>query len=315
MPASTLLGQTATLQDTYLTKLKDGSITDAELTALLQADAFKASTGYVNTGEPTSNTHFSASDGVKHFVQTVGPQIPEGMLHALNTRMLILVPKGDANTYLRNSLGLLAKTMLAYELFKYPKEAEKHFTHPNARFLEEFGSPAEERYERAINNLKAVILKPSVDFFNAPIVPIIPTTPAIIPATPARKSLAEVAQYYTHAVNPKESGRSHLYRASTATYTSLASNPEYSSLTGDSLKTKILENFKEQLEACSTKGALLSTVARLKETDEYQILSTGQGLFTRTLGIETSSVKAFNQMVKGLSANLDDETLKPPSSP
>ena len=75
---------------------------------------------------------------------------------------------------------------------------------------------------------------------------------------------------------------------------------EYLKQKGDYLKTRILSDFKNQIEQAPSKD-FDEFVKRLKETAEYQVLAKGQGVVTRvagSIGLKTSSVEAFNEMVK-----------------
>lgn len=71
---------------------------------------------------------------------------------------------------------------------------------------------------------------------------------------------------------------------------------EYQNSKGDHLKSQILDAFKKQLEGARHLNDLENIIRNLKNTPQYTVLKTGQGLFTRLFGIETSSIAAFRGM-------------------
>ncbi|WP_284698353.1 hypothetical protein [Legionella micdadei] len=79
----------------------------------------------------------------------------------------------------------------------------------------------------------------------------------------------------------------------------------------DPLKSKILEDFKEQLEH-ATADNIDQVVVDIEESSEYKALATGQGVMTRLFHLETSSVKAFKDMVAERRADLElENSFKP----
>lgn len=68
-------------------------------------------------------------------------------------------------------------------------------------------------------------------------------------------------------------------------------------LKGDALKTHILLDVKTELDRIVSQDELESFINNFKLSDEYQILNTGQGFMTQKFNLETSSIKAFNEMI------------------
>ncbi|WP_454781177.1 RhoGAP domain-containing protein [Legionella sp. WA2022007384] len=84
----------------------------------------------------------------------------------------------------------------------------------------------------------------------------------------------------------------------------------YKGFEGDLLKSRILLNFKKQLENATLEN-LDDEVAKLIDKPEYNVLATSQGLATWIFGRETSSVKAFREMVAERRSDLEfDSALK-----
>ena len=70
----------------------------------------------------------------------------------------------------------------------------------------------------------------------------------------------------------------------------------YQKYTGDYLKSQILEDLKKQIQDTSSKEELDALKEKVKTSYEYDVLKTGQGWFTQTFGIKTSSVDALDSM-------------------
>ncbi len=68
------------------------------------------------------------------------------------------------------------------------------------------------------------------------------------------------------------------------------------SLRGDALKTKILHKISSQIIKCDNEEALNKTIEDFKNSDDYKILKTSQGLFSWFFSIKTSSLKAFEDV-------------------
>ena len=90
--------------------------------------------------------------------------------------------------------------------------------------------------------------------------------------------------------------RFHLFSAH-ASENMKAKFPNYQHIKGDSLKTMILQAFKDSLENVVDGVKLASIIHAFKRSDEYAILKRGQGLATRVFALKTDSIKAFDKMV------------------
>lgn len=88
----------------------------------------------------------------------------------------------------------------------------------------------------------------------------------------------------------------HLFEVKGEKFTAL--KEEYKKLRGDHLKTNILLELKRQIGFTSSKEELAALVSKLKESEEYKVLETNQDLTGKIFDFETSSVKAFKEMVK-----------------
>jgi hypothetical protein len=114
-------------------------------------------------------------------------------------------------------------------------------------------------------------------------------------------------KYAYKTLNPL-GGRFHFFTVSSEAFDL---NHKYSKSTGDYLKTQILEGFKIQIEKTASKEDLQQLKHKLMKTPEYQILKTGQGLFTKITGIKTSSVIAFETMCSDQERYLESAQIKP----
>ena len=125
-----------------------------------------------------------------------------------------------------------------------------------------------------------------------------------------KPSVAIENKYAYKAFNP-EAGRSHLFSASIST-ASVADDfkSRYKAMHGDHLKTKILEDLKEKIQNTSSKAELGELKTKLMTSPEYDVLKTGQGLFTRITGIKTSSVVALEDMLKQKEESFDKPSFK-----
>jgi hypothetical protein len=103
---------------------------------------------------------------------------------------------------------------------------------------------------------------------------------------------SDIKKYYAHAND--DGSRSHRYIASMEGATVKESLKQ---LKGDALKTKILLAFKTELDSITSKEELDTFVTQFKDTQEYSVLKTSQGWFTKAFDLKTSSVEAFDQMV------------------
>ncbi len=96
----------------------------------------------------------------------------------------------------------------------------------------------------------------------------------------------------------------------------VAFKSQYENTKGDVLKTKILINFKAGIEKCTNLEEIDRYVAKYKNSEEYKILETGQGLLTRAAHkvglkemIRTDSVSAIDEIVKEAKENLPNNTI------
>lgn len=96
----------------------------------------------------------------------------------------------------------------------------------------------------------------------------------------------------------------HFFKAGTENVASL--KEKYLHLSGDQLKTAILINFEKALEKANGTQSFKEIEQSLRNSDEFKILATSQGVVTWLLGGETSSVKAFNQMVDKISKEVEE---------
>ncbi len=82
---------------------------------------------------------------------------------------------------------------------------------------------------------------------------------------------------------------------------------KYEQYKGDYLKTKILEDFKKQIEKTSSTEELVALKKTLTGSYAYDVLKKGQGWFTQVTGIKTSSLIALDDMFKQQEKYLKDE--------
>ena len=104
----------------------------------------------------------------------------------------------------------------------------------------------------------------------------------------------------------KDSDRFHLFEASSENL-----SEKFHNLKGDYLKDKILNVFKDKLEKTSSKEELDTLVKEFKSSDEFKTLEKGQGLTTRIFGLKTSSIEAFEEMVRAQETNIEKSTKHP----
>lgn len=116
-----------------------------------------------------------------------------------------------------------------------------------------------------------------------------------------RESL-QMSTYYKHATPTMEDNRSHSFEAV---------SDKFHNLKGDCLKTRILLTLKSQLtdlaNNCDSKEQFDQHVLKIRnENPDYKILTKSQDLMTKTFGLGTSSLSAFNQMVTDLRGGIKD---------
>jgi hypothetical protein len=115
-----------------------------------------------------------------------------------------------------------------------------------------------------------------------------------------------IKKFYPHAT--ADSSRFHFFSASSL---------KYEKLSGDALKTQILILLYIELGNCKNLIEFNNKMVEIKYREEYTILARGQGITTRALGLETSSIKAFKNMTYELSlafAELDQSSLDSPNN-
>ena len=87
-------------------------------------------------------------------------------------------------------------------------------------------------------------------------------------------------------------------------------NECYNDATGDYLKTRILDDFNQQIQGCKDIESLNDLKATFKLSVKFAVLNTGQDvfmyLFGQLFGIKTSSVKALEQMFHDKETNLSE---------
>lgn len=85
---------------------------------------------------------------------------------------------------------------------------------------------------------------------------------------------------------------------------------KYARYKGDHLKTQILDNLKKRIEDTTSLKELDELKKELKTSYESDVLKTGQGWFTQTFGINTSSQQALKDMIKQQEKYLSDAKLR-----
>lgn len=122
------------------------------------------------------------------------------------------------------------------------------------------------------------------------------------------KSTVNIKNTYEHKAFKESQGRYHFFAASPSGNNAL--NKRYQNLSGDHLKTKILEDLKDKIQNITSKEDLKSFKTSLMKSPEYEVLKTGQGLFTRITGIKTSSVTALEDMIEQKEKSFDKPSFK-----
>ena len=107
--------------------------------------------------------------------------------------------------------------------------------------------------------------------------------------------------YVGKAHNPLE-GRTHGFAVNANDFVDL--KEKFQDIKGDFLKTSILSDLQSKIENTSSKEELAELKQEIKQSAEYKVLSTGQGLFTKLTGIKTSSVKTLDSMIKEQEDNI-----------
>lgn len=258
------LKQTSALLKKYGKQLISGTISDDELRELMHRDSFPKSNGYVNPENPVTDSNHSQQNAINDFMLAIGPKLKPAILHDLTRRMIELADQGSENTFMRTST--LEKAFLAYEMSKYPLAVAEHFA--SRRFKAEFKS------ENDLSNLVTTILGPIIKLYQ----------------------LKTINTYYPYAVDSAAQGRSHFFSIKGAKFDGLRG--DFRKLSGDQLKSRILISFKDELAQISTLEEIQPFVDDFKLKPEYAVLKTGQGIVTQMFKLDTSSVKAFHEIVK-----------------
>lgn len=73
---------------------------------------------------------------------------------------------------------------------------------------------------------------------------------------------------------------------------------ELKNFKGDHLKSKILQEFKTQIEQTHSQKEFNTLKKQIENSPEYEVLKSGQGLFTSITGIPTTSQETLEQMFK-----------------
>ena len=109
--------------------------------------------------------------------------------------------------------------------------------------------------------------------------------------------------------------------SSAASHLSGAFKSQYQDMKGDALKTNILLQFQDILTNFVSTSQVDDFVSKYKKSDEYKILATGQGAFTRaahSIGlkslVKTDSVKALEKIITDTKATINN-TSKPSTKP
>ena len=122
--------------------------------------------------------------------------------------------------------------------------------------------------------------------------------------TESFRELQQIKTHYQHAAHTNNDNRRHLFEVS---------SDKFHNLKGDCLKTRLLLNLKSELtnyaQLCTSKEQFDKHVEEIKNSKEYEILATGQGLMTKIFGLETSSVTAFNKIAEEVRNGIDDLSL------
>ena len=126
-----------------------------------------------------------------------------------------------------------------------------------------------------------------------------------------RKNLLDPVVYvvstrYAYFANDPTEGRSHAFAVKAEKFEGL--KEAFQDIKGDYLKTKILQDFRAQIENAGSKEELNDLKKQLKSSPEYAVLKSGQGLFTKITGIQTTSQKTFEAMFAEQEQNLNNST-------
>lgn len=83
---------------------------------------------------------------------------------------------------------------------------------------------------------------------------------------------------------------------------------QFKGFRGDMLKANILADIKDKILGAPNEFVLKMVVQGFKDSQEYNILKTGQGATTKLLNLETSSIKEFDKMVEEATEELKSKS-------
>jgi len=109
------------------------------------------------------------------------------------------------------------------------------------------------------------------------------------------------SQYAYFAAIPTQ-GRSHGFTVNGQDFKNL--KDQFKDWKGDHLKSEILESFRKDIENVTSLPELEAVKKQIKSSAEYKVLATGQGLFTKITGIQTTSQKTLEAMFKEQEVNV-----------
>jgi hypothetical protein len=83
---------------------------------------------------------------------------------------------------------------------------------------------------------------------------------------------------------------------------------QFKEFRGDMLKANILADIKDKILGAPNEYVLNLIVNGFKQSQEYTILKTGQGVVTTLLNLETDSIKEFNKIVDEATEELKSQS-------
>ncbi|KTD61485.1 Dot/Icm T4SS effector [Legionella santicrucis] len=194
----------------------------------------------------------------------------------------------DANeelTQIRTKKGISEVNQDPYSYFPQGKVEQYQFLINRLHQTNSSENLAVDFFDDHIDNLKEVDQSKNINI-----------KPNCFHVTEKQIKSLHIVNQYEHFTDQQSKGRFHLFEATADIIKSYKNN--YQNLKGDYLKSQILVDFKKQLEEANNLEDVNKITDDFKKSNEYKILTTGQGLFTKITGIQTSSEKAVDQMVK-----------------
>lgn len=125
-----------------------------------------------------------------------------------------------------------------------------------------------------------------------------------------QESRSKIFLNITYPFGKNGPGRSHM---APATY-----DGKFKNFKGDTLKRKILEQFKDEIEQCSSVKQLNSVIKSITTSEEFEVLKTPQRITSAILGLKTTAIESLEVMLndavtqimqKNKFNNLQDEDL------